>query len=108
MGTVGVAVTSIALPFIWEVPDKMQWVLLATLGLSVATSHLCVIRSLQYAGASTMAPFGYVHLLSATILGYLIFDTLPDGLTVLGSLIIVLSGLFLFYRERLRGRDTGR
>lgn len=108
MGTVGVAVTSIALPFIWEAPDKMQWVLLATLGLSGATSHLCVIRSLQYAGASTMAPFGYVHLLSATILGYLIFDSLPDGPTVLGSLIIVLSGLFLFYRERLRGRDTGR
>jgi len=108
MGTVGVTITSIALPFIWVSPDRLQWVLLAALGLSGTASHFCVIRSLQNAGASTLAPFGYVHLLSATILGYLIFDTLPDGLTVLGSTIIVLSGLFLFYRERVRQRDTGR
>lgn len=106
MGTVGVVITTLALPFIWVAPDKTQWMLLATLGLSGATSHFCIIRALQNARASTLAPFGYVHLVSATILGYVIFDAVPDGPTVLGSSIIVCSGLFLFYRERMLRRHA--
>ncbi len=107
MGTVGVVVTTATLPFIWMPPDQTQWLLLATLGLSGATSHFCVIQALQNAAASTLAPFGYIHLVSATLLGYVIFDALPDGPTIVGALIIVLSGLFLFYRERVRTREAG-
>ncbi len=106
MGTVGVAVTTAALPFVWVPPDGAQWLLLAALGLSGATSHFCVIRALQNAAASTLAPFGYIHLVSATVLGYVIFGALPAGPTVAGSLIIVLSGLFLFHRERVRARGA--
>lgn len=108
MGTVGLTITTAALPFIWVTPDKMQWLLLAALGLSGATSHFCVIQALQNATASTLAPFGYVHLLSATVLGYLIFGALPDGLTIVGSSIIVSAGLFLFYRERMLRRAARR
>tara|TARA_B100000029_G_scaffold158495_1_gene153887 strand:+ start:935 stop:1834 length:900 start_codon:yes stop_codon:yes gene_type:complete len=106
MGTVGVLITSLTLPFIWVAPDQTQWLLLATLGLSGATSHFCVIQALQNASASTLAPFGYVHLVSATFLGYLIFGALPDIPTIIGSLIIVASGMFLFYRERIRARGV--
>lgn len=106
MGTIGVLITSLTLPFIWVAPNQTQWMLLAILGLSGATSHFCVIQALQNASASTLAPFGYIHLVSATVLGYLIFGALPDVPTVVGAAIIVASGMFLFYREKVLARNV--
>ena len=51
-----------------------------------------------------MAPFRYSALLWAMLLGYLIFGDVPDAMMVLGASIIVLSGLYAFYRERIRHR----
>ena len=107
MGTVGLLITSLTLPFIWVSPNQTQWILLVILGLSGATSHFCVIQALQNALASTLAPFGYIHLVSATLLGYLIFGALPDVPTIFGAAIIVTSGMFLFYRERVLLRNVG-
>jgi drug/metabolite transporter (DMT)-like permease len=39
-----------------------------------------------------------------TLLGYLVFGDVPDAMMVLGASIIVLSGLYAFYRERIRHR----
>ena len=51
-----------------------------------------------------MAPFRYSALLWAMLLGYLVFGDVPDAMMVLGASIIVLSGLYAFYRERMRHR----
>ena len=49
-----------------------------------------------------LAPFSFTQLIWATALGYLIFGDLPDGATLLGALVIVSSGLYVFYRESVR------
>ena len=48
-----------------------------------------------------LMPFGYVFILYLTVASYLVFDQLPDQWTVIGAAIIVLSGLIIFYRERV-------
>ena len=53
---------------------------------------------------SAVAPFRYSALLWAMLLGYLVFGDVPDAMMVLGASIIVLSGLYAFYRERVRHR----
>jgi len=56
----------------------------------------------KVAAASVLAPFSFTQLIWATALGYLIFGDLPDGATLLGALVIVGSGLYVFYRESVR------
>ena len=55
---------------------------------------------------SAIAPFRYTALLWALLLGYLVFGDVPDGMMVLGASIIVASGLYAFYRERIRHREV--
>ncbi len=54
---------------------------------------------------SFVAPFRYTSLIFALGLGYIAFDEQPDGLMVLGSCLIIASGLYAFYRERQRAQS---
>jgi S-adenosylmethionine uptake transporter len=54
-----------------------------------------------------VAPFRYFSLLCALLLGFFIFNEWPDHLTLIGSMIIVATGVFTFYRERRLARNYG-
>ena len=62
--------------------------------------------ALRAGDISAVAPFRYTALLWALLLGYLVFGDVPDSMMVLGASIIVLSGLYAFYRERIRHREV--
>lgn len=84
---------------IW--PDTRGWLLLAAVGVVASTTHLFLVFAFRHAPASVLAPLQYVEIASATLLGYLVFGDFPDALKWLGVAIIVGSGLFIFWRERL-------
>jgi drug/metabolite transporter (DMT)-like permease len=56
------------------------------------------IRAFREAPASTLSPLLYVQLIWATLLGWLVFNQLPDFLAIIGMLIIGASGLSLAIR----------
>ena len=100
-GLVGLSVLTIFLPLEWKTPtiEEWGWLLLASvLGLC---GHISVIKALSMAEASVLQPFFYVVLVWATFLGFLIFDDIPDFITIIGACIIVGSGLYAWYRERV-------
>ena len=100
-GVVGLSVLSIFLPLEWKTPtiEEWGWLLLASvLGLC---GHISVIKALSMAEASVLQPFFYVVLVWATFLGFIIFDDIPDFITIIGACIIVGSGLYAWYRERV-------
>jgi drug/metabolite transporter (DMT)-like permease len=96
----GAIVTSLMLPWAWEWPTWTDWLLLASTGLAGGLGHLCLIRALQSAPASVVAPFSYSALIWATLFGFTIFGELPDMWTWAGAALIVGSGLYIFHRER--------
>jgi drug/metabolite transporter (DMT)-like permease len=100
-GVIGLLVMTAMLPGNWRWPDLEGWILMVFLGLVGILSHLCMIRAFTLAPASMLAPFSYLQLAWATASGYLLFGDLPDRWTVLGAMIIVLSGLYIWYRERV-------
>jgi len=61
--------------------------------------------ALRYAPSATLAPLHYLEIVSALILGYLIFDDFPNLLALIGTGIIIGSGLYVIYRERVTSRD---
>ena len=102
---VGTVVSSLIVPFFGRMPDSAGQVLsFIALGSIGSFAHLLVIQALRRAPASVMAPIGYVELIGAAILGYLIFDNLPAITTWLGAALIVCSGLVIVWREGARKR----
>ena len=79
--------------------------LLALAAVLVLTGYQCVIVAMRAGDISAIAPFRYTALLWAMLLGYLVFGDVPDRPMTIGASIIVLSGLYAFYRERIRDRQ---
>lgn len=82
-------------------PQGWQWLWLFGVGFWAAVSHMCMTQALAWAPAATLAPLHYFEIVVAVLLGYLIFDDLPNRLTIAGIVIIVGSGLYIIHRERL-------
>lgn len=81
-------------------PDAGEWLLLAALGAIATSGHLLIVGAFSRASPSILAPFQYLEILGATLLGVLIFDEFPTLLTWVGILVITASGLYVFHRER--------
>lgn len=101
-GWVGFAAMTLFGPFDWVWPDTRGWGLLVLAGLLGAIGHATVIKALQLAPASVLQPFNYTLLVWATVIGFVVFGDLPDLWTVVGAAIIVASGLYVWWRERVR------
>jgi drug/metabolite transporter (DMT)-like permease len=90
----------------WTPPSGGALGLLALAAVLLLIGYQFVIMALRTGDISAVAPFRYSALLWAMLLGYLVFGDVPDGMMVTGASIIVLSGLYAFYRERKRDRPV--
>ncbi len=102
----GAIVCSLLLPWHWQWPDTYGWTLLAGSGLAGALGHFCIIQAFRYAPASVVAPFSYSSLIWATLLGYLIWNDFPSHNVWAGAALIIASGLYIFWRERVKQVQT--
>ncbi|MGK6316817.1 DMT family transporter [Neorhizobium sp. DT-125] len=80
--------------------------LLILLGSISGYMHLLVVRAFRLAPLSLLAPFQYFEIISATVLGYALFGDFPTASKWLGIVIIVASGLFIIWRERLKSQQA--
>lgn len=101
----GTVVTSAALPWVWVTPDSAgDAALFVVIGALGAGAQYFLIHAFTQAEASAIAPFGYVGLIFATLWGIVLFDEYPDGWTVVGALVIVAAGVYVWHRETLAQR----
>lgn len=97
----GVAILTAA----WPTTD--HWLLLGALGLIATVCHLLVVYAYRLASIGILAPFQYVEIIGATILGLVIFNEFPDTVTWVGVAIIVSSGMYVFHREAKLASTSG-
>ena len=88
-------------PFTWQTPDANGWLMLLGLAVFSISGQYLIIRALAVTPAAVLAPYAYIYLVFAAVAGFVVFGDKPDGYTIVGSLIITGSGLFIFFRERL-------
>ncbi|WP_193227828.1 DMT family transporter [Aureimonas psammosilenae] len=79
-------------------PDVLG--LFAIIAVVATIAHLMFIQAYHDAPASLLAPLGYIEIPSAVLLGLLVFGDFPDPITIVGIVVIVLSGLALVILER--------
>jgi len=95
----GIAMLCIG-PFFWLPPVGSDWGWMGLLCLTGTGGHYLLIKALDATKASTIQPFAYLQLVFASSIGILIFADSLDPMLIIGSSIIVSSGLFALQRER--------
>ena len=96
----GIAMVIIG-PFFWLPPTGSDWGWMALLCLTGTGGHYLLIKALDTTKASTTQPFAYLQLIFSSSIGIIIFADELDQMLVIGSAIIVGSGLFALQRSRI-------
>jgi drug/metabolite transporter (DMT)-like permease len=102
-----IAATVLLAPFAVPIavlpPNPLVAFALVMTGICGAVGHWFLIEAHRRAPAGVLAPFVYSGLIWMIGLGYLVFDDVPHEFTILGAAIVIGSGLYILYRERVRG-----
>ena len=84
----------------WRPITFGQYALIFAAAGFLIVGYQCIIRAMRVGEVASVTPFRYTSLLWAIVFGFLFFAEIPDQLTIIGSLIVVSTGLFAWYRER--------
>ncbi|AZO30462.1 MULTISPECIES: DMT family transporter [unclassified Mesorhizobium] len=88
----------------WTPMSGKATVLLALAAVLVLIGYQFIIMAMRSGDISFIAPFRYTALLWSILLGLVIFGDVPDLPMIVGATIIIGSGLYALYRERVVGR----
>lgn len=97
------------LPFEWVAPPfGWDWLLFVGIGVMAGVGHYFLTIAYSQAPAAVVAPFSYLQLVGAAILGFVVFGSVPDFWTWIGAAVVVSSGLYLGHVEGARFRRRGK
>lgn len=106
LGVLGFAMVTVAGTVILSIsggaawPTAGTWVLLLAATSVGVVAYSALTKAMRTGEMSLVSPFRYSRLLFAVVLGVLCFQERPDLMTILGGLVIMASGLFLFWRPK--------
>jgi drug/metabolite transporter (DMT)-like permease len=96
------------IPFFWTMPQTpVIWLVLFGTGVLGGFGHWLLILAHRLAPATVLAPFIYSQIVWMIALGWFVFGQWPDRWTFVGAGIVIASGLYLLYRERVRRVPQG-
>ena len=87
----------------WLMPSGMEAVLVLMIGVFGGIGQITLTESYRHAEPSVIAPFDYLNLVWALLLGWVFFANQPDEALVIGATIVIAAGLFVLLRERRLG-----
>ena len=85
--------------FTWRWPEPVDLALLAAMGVLGTITQGCYIKGMAIGDAGAMAPIDYIRLVFTVIVGLTLFNEIPSVWTVAGAAIVVVSTLFITWRE---------
>ncbi|SEO31689.1 EamA-like transporter family protein [Gemmobacter aquatilis] len=84
----------------WAPVSLEQAALILGASAALIVGYLTVVMTMRVGDIGFVAPFRYMALFWAILLGFLVFGSVPDGWTLIGASIVVATGLFTLWRER--------
>lgn len=100
LAMLSIGATTMAWPD-WQPLQAAQAPWLLGIGLSGFAAQIAITEAFRHGEASVVAPFEYSALGWALLLDWVLWRLLPDGITLVGAGIIVMSGLYLIRREKV-------
>jgi drug/metabolite transporter (DMT)-like permease len=103
---IGLAIASLAVLPVWQMPNATQWAALAGIGVLMATAQSLFINAMARAEASFVAPFFYATLVFASLYDAMAFGVVPDVVSITGAGVILGGAGILAWREGRRNQGT--
>jgi drug/metabolite transporter (DMT)-like permease len=104
----GTALLSCALPFVWQPIVAGQIWLFVALGLIGTGAQTAIILAFSRSEAGVLAPFGYLGIIFAAIFSTLIYNQPPDMFTIIGALVIIGAGLYVWGSTHFAARNLAQ
>ncbi|PPB80236.1 EamA domain-containing membrane protein RarD [Albidovulum inexpectatum] len=98
----------LTVPFGWVWPDPMVAAMLVCAGILGGLGQVLLTSSYRFADASVVAPFEYVSMLLALVIGYVAFGETPTLVVLAGAALVMLAGILIILRERQLGLERAR
>ena len=90
----------------FDTVSALSWLLIIGAAVAVLIATLLSVMAMRIGEIGFVSPFRYTSMLGAIGLGILLFGDWPDQPTLVGTLIIVSTGIYAFHREKTIGRRT--
>jgi drug/metabolite transporter (DMT)-like permease len=103
-GVVGAIAMTLVGPFYWTWMAPTDWVWMALVCMTSISSHYFLIRAYDMLDAAAVQPLTYLQLVYASIIGVTIYGETLSLNTIIGSVIVVVSGIFTIWREHVVAR----
>ena len=106
-GWIGTGLATLALPFVWEMPqDWTLWAQLVIMGFLATVGHFFLILAYMRAPAATLTPYLYAQIGFAMLGGWMVFNHVPDQWTLVGMGLVTLCGALGAWLTVREGRVT--
>ena len=92
---IGILLMTFIIPFYWQPMQLSSYFLFIGVGIFFSIGIYFQIIALSYTRASVVQPFHYTLILWAIILGFIFYNDIPDSTTLIGAIIITISGIFV-------------
>jgi drug/metabolite transporter (DMT)-like permease len=88
--------------FVWQWPGAVQLAWLVFVGVSGTLAQLAMAQALRMADTTTVLPLDFTKLVWGSIIGYFLFDEIPDAAIWIGGAVIFSAATYIAYRESRR------
>ena len=95
-GLIGSIITFVLSIFYWQPLHASSFIFFIFLGIFFCTGLFLQIKALSITPASILAPYQYTIILWGIFFGLIVYNEVPDIFTIIGAIIIVASGIFIF------------
>ena len=90
----------------WAEINLVSWSFIIAAAAAVTVATLLSVVAMRTGDIGFVSPFRYTSLIGAIGLGILLFGEWPDGITLLGALIIAFAGIYSLYREQIFNKNV--
>lgn len=92
----------------WVTSTLYTTSVLGVASIFLITGFIGIVSSMRVGEVAFVTPFRYSVLIFAILIGLVFFNEIPNTLTILGSLVVVSSGIYTIYRERRVARKLAK
>ncbi len=96
--------SAIGVVFVWVTPSWTDMAIFAVVGIMAGLAQFAMTAAFRIASPAVVAPFEYTGVVWGALLGLLIWSEWPSRDVIIGVAVIIVSGLYIVHRERIRSR----
>lgn len=94
-------VTGVFMLFYWETPDLISLLVMILLGSITLIAQYTIVHAFQHARVHVIAPFEYITIVWAILIGWYFFGEQPSSAVYIGAVLIAFAGLGISWYEKL-------